>query len=79
MAVLKIVSDFQSMHFEDTEKHCTVCPLAKQTRLPFSVSTSIAHSNFDIIHGDMWGPYRVSTYDGKSYFLTLVDDYSRFT
>ena len=28
---------------------------------------------------DVWGPYRVPTHDGKRYFLTLVDDYSRFT
>ncbi|XP_075111723.1 uncharacterized protein LOC142181931 [Nicotiana tabacum] len=41
--VLKRVSVFQSMHFEDIEKHCTVCPLAKQTRLPFPASFIKAH------------------------------------
>lgn len=32
---------------------------------------------FDMIHGDVWGPYRVPTFDGKIYFLTLVDNCSR--
>ncbi|XP_070009661.1 uncharacterized protein [Nicotiana sylvestris] len=27
----------------------------------------------------LWGPYRVPTHDGKKYFLTLVDDHSKFT
>ena len=60
-------------------KHCIVCPLAKQTRIPFPLSTSQSDACFHIVHGDVWGPYRVPTYDGKKYFLTLVDDYSRYT
>jgi len=27
----------------------------------------------------LWGPYRVQTYNGYKYFLTIVDDYSRTT
>lgn len=34
---------------------------------------------FDLIHCDIWGPYHVSSHSGYNYFLTLVDDYSRFT
>ncbi|XP_075104837.1 uncharacterized protein LOC142178916 [Nicotiana tabacum] len=28
---------------------------------------------------DVWGPHKVATYDRKLYFITIVDDYSRFT
>lgn len=28
---------------------------------------------------DIWGPYKHCTYDGYRYFLTIVDDHSRFT
>ncbi|XP_019228552.1 PREDICTED: uncharacterized protein LOC109209691 [Nicotiana attenuata] len=28
---------------------------------------------------DVWGPHKVPTYDRKLYFVTIVDDYSRFT
>lgn len=27
----------------------------------------------------MWGTYRVSTFDGHRYFLTVVDDFTRMT
>ncbi|XP_075086222.1 uncharacterized protein LOC142168944 [Nicotiana tabacum] len=27
----------------------------------------------------LWDPYRVTTFDGNKYFLTIVDDYSRMT
>lgn len=28
---------------------------------------------------DLWGPYKVPTMNGNKYFLTVVDDFSRFT
>ncbi|XP_070004702.1 uncharacterized protein [Nicotiana sylvestris] len=42
--------------------------------------SSIINTNvcFHTLHGDMWGPCRVPIYDGKNYFLTLVDEYSRY-
>lgn len=30
-----------------------------------------------MIHIDIWGPYRSSTYNEFKYFLTIVDGYSR--
>lgn len=36
-------------------KDCTVCPLAKHTRLPFKNSTTRADAIFDLIHIDGWG------------------------
>ncbi|XP_015072692.1 uncharacterized protein LOC107016883 [Solanum pennellii] len=52
-------------------KHCIVCPLGKQTRIPFPLSTSQSDACFHIVHGDVWGPYRVPTYDGKSLLKCL--------
>ncbi|KAI3753423.1 hypothetical protein L2E82_25475 [Cichorium intybus] len=56
---------------------CEVCHRAKQTREPFPLSTHKSSSLGDLVHLDVWGPYRVSTRDGFKYFLTVVDDYSR--
>ena len=39
----------------------------------------MAHSPFDLVHCDIWGPYHVVSYTGHSYFLILVDDCTRFT
>jgi len=58
---------------------CAVCPLAKQRKLPFPVSQSSSLSPFDLIHCDIWGPFSVNTINGSRFFLTIVDDFSRFT
>ena len=34
---------------------------------------------FQLIHIDIWGPFSVTSYSGHQFFLTIVDDYSRFT
>lgn len=79
--VLKILSNKIpfSVAKEFNSSHCTICPLAKFRRLSFPNSNYISDSVFDLLHCDIWGPYGHSTYDGKRYFLTLVDDCSRFT
>ena len=58
---------------------CDVCALAKQRRLPFSTSSISSVRPFELIHCDIWGPYRIAPLSGAKYFLTIVDDYSRFT
>ncbi|KAF3683173.1 putative protein kinase 2B, chloroplastic-like [Capsicum annuum] len=61
----------------DILNKCHVCPLAKQTRLVFPVSTSRATKCFNVVHMDLWGPYKTPTFDKKYYFLTINDDHSR--
>ncbi|CAL1409609.1 unnamed protein product [Linum trigynum] len=73
-----ILSKDTNVSFDKT-KHCTVCPMAKQKRLPFMVSESHSIALFDLIHIDIWGPYGVTSIDGYRYFLTIVDDFSRNT
>jgi len=58
---------------------CPICPLAKQSRTPFSSSTSRTSQIFALIHVDIWGPYHTVNHDGSRYFLTIVDDFSRAT
>ena len=54
-----------------------LCLRAKQTRLSFPISENKTKRIFDLIHCDLWGPYRTPTHSGARYFLTIVDDYSR--
>ncbi|KAH0685826.1 hypothetical protein KY284_016379 [Solanum tuberosum] len=43
---------------------CTICPMARHTRLPFPTKTIVSSSKpFDLLHMDLWGPYHVSTHD----------------
>ncbi|GAA0184838.1 hypothetical protein LIER_32126 [Lithospermum erythrorhizon] len=56
---------------------CEICPLSKHQRLSFPMSSIKSVYPFELIHADVWGPYRTPTYLGNHYFLTLVDDYTR--
>lgn len=56
---------------------CDICPLARQCRLSFPLSQISTKSEFEMIHVDTWGPYKVPTYNNYNYFITIVDDYTR--
>ncbi|KAL8166436.1 hypothetical protein V2J09_007935 [Rumex salicifolius] len=58
---------------------CDNCILAKQCQDSFPRSKSLARLPFDLIHLDVWGPYKTPTYDNASYFLTILDDCTRYT
>ncbi|KAL2932871.1 Retrovirus-related Pol polyprotein from transposon RE1 [Bienertia sinuspersici] len=78
---------FNKLQYVDTSLKCSpehgntcqVCPKAKQTRLSFPVSFSTTHTKFEIIHVDVWGPYKALTHDKCSMFLAIVDDWTRHT
>lgn len=61
------------------EYFCDTCCLGKHHKLPFKPSTSIASQIFDMLHVDLWGPYRTQAITGGNYFLTVVDDHSKVT
>ena len=58
---------------------CNTCHYAKHKKLPFSSSISHASHVFDLLHMDIWGPCSKPSMHGHKYFLTIVDDHSRFT
>jgi hypothetical protein len=53
--------------------------LAKQSCLPFNPSVISSTKPFAMIHCDIWGSYRHPSLSGAHYFLTVVDDLTRFT
>ena len=59
--------------------HCHVCPLAKQKRLAFISNNTLSKNPFDLVHLDIWGPFKIESVEGYKYFLTLVDDCTRVT
>nr|GEX43216.1 hypothetical protein [Tanacetum cinerariifolium] len=58
---------------------CNTCLLVIQHRLPFSLSHTKSLVAFELIHVDVWGPYKVPALNGAHYFFTIVDDFSRCT
>nr|KAJ0189315.1 hypothetical protein LSAT_V11C800419360 [Lactuca sativa] len=75
-----LVSLKHKLNFENVVlPPCDVCHRAKQTRDSFPVSQHVTSSLGELIHLDVWGPYRVITSEGFRYFLIIVDDYTRVT
>ena len=58
---------------------CTICPLAKQKQLAFHSNNHVASHIFYLIHCDIWGPFHTPTHAGHRYFISIVDDHSRYT
>ncbi|GKC49112.1 ribonuclease H-like domain-containing protein [Tanacetum coccineum] len=50
---------------------------AKQTREPFPLSEHKSTVLGELVHLDLWGPYRVVSKEGHRYFLTIVDEFTR--
>nr|GEW90628.1 ribonuclease H-like domain-containing protein [Tanacetum cinerariifolium] len=57
--------------------HCRLGHPTGQTRELFPLSDHKSSRIGDLIHLDVWGPYKVNSRDGYTYFLTIVDDFSR--
>ncbi|GKE39007.1 retrovirus-related pol polyprotein from transposon TNT 1-94 [Tanacetum coccineum] len=65
--------------FKSSHDNCLSCHMEKFTKLPYSISESHSTDVFELIHIDIWGPYKVPTNGKFRYFLTIVDDYSKGT
>ncbi|KAF7132885.1 hypothetical protein RHSIM_Rhsim09G0014100 [Rhododendron simsii] len=76
---LQVLTKLDSEIYFDSKHVCEICPLAKQTRLAFPSSSISSQAPFDLIHSDIWGPHRIKSHSGARYFLTIVDDFTRYT
>ena len=58
---------------------CGGCALGKQTRVQFqSATTDRAKTLLEVVHSDVCGLMRTPTFGGMRYFITFIDDKSRF-
>jgi hypothetical protein len=64
--------------FENNGSVCDVCMKAKAHQLPYPVSTSRASTPLELIFSDVWGP-AINSFGGKNYYVSFIDDFSKFT
>ncbi|KAF1332324.1 Integrase catalytic core protein, partial [Globisporangium splendens] len=58
---------------------CSGCALGKQTRVNFqSIAPERVNSVLDVVDSDVCGPMQTATFSDKRYFVTFIDDKSRF-
>ena len=53
----------------DNKAICDICHFAKQRKLPFTFSTFVASSKFELLHFDIWGPLSHPSIHGHKYFF----------
>ncbi|KAL2246506.1 UNVERIFIED_CONTAM: Retrovirus-related Pol polyprotein from transposon RE2 [Sesamum indicum] len=76
LAAIKRIPDC-NISRDSLEIKCDVCPQAKQSRVSFNISDSRSAAIFDLVHLDVWGPYKTPSLTRCNYVLTILDDYSR--
>ena len=57
---------------------CESCLLGKMTKTPFSGKGERAVALLDLVHTDVCGLMSTHARGGYDYFITFIDDYSRF-
>ena len=58
---------------------CDGCALGKQTRVRFEkATTDRATALLETVHSDVCGPMKTPTFGGMRYFVTFIDDKSRY-
>lgn len=65
---------------ESPNEVCEYCVVSKKHPKPFPASKSLrAKKVLEMVHSDMCGPISPTLNGGKSYFISFIDDYSRYT
>ena len=64
---------------EVKHNHCKGCALGKNIRNPFPQSEHKSKEPLDLVHSDVCRPMSVHLFNGYSYYVTFIDDYSRTT
>lgn len=80
--LVKIISDLRlppptTKEAEDLKK-CEVCLRGKMTALPFPKGRPPCTEVLKIVHTDVVGPLRVQSMSGATYFVTFIDNSSRW-
>jgi Integrase core domain/GAG-pre-integrase domain len=58
---------------------CDACELAKHTRTMYPSLDNRSLNCFDVIHSDVWEPFRVGSSSGFYWFVTFIDCCNRVT
>lgn len=58
---------------------CEICQLAKHIQVSFHPRPYTPSTPFSLIHNDIWGLSKVTTSNGKKWFITFTNDHTRIT
>lgn len=64
---------------EPEDSNCEICIQGKMMRLSFPKESDQKTAKLELIHTDICGPMRVTSNGGSKYFITFIDDSTRWT
>ena len=59
--------------------HCDICTKSKLTSSPHHTTVDKNRKKLDLIHSDLSGPFPVQSYGKSLYYISLIDDATRYT
>ena len=57
---------------------CDACQYGKVLQMPFYTTRIITKAPLELIHTDLWGPTPLPSLHGYRYYISFVDDHSRY-
>lgn len=79
-SILKnVLSSFSFPVSKSSFDICKHCLDGKMSKLPFSLSSSSTSCPISLVHSDVWGPAPEVSINGHQYYVSFVDDFSRYT
>ena len=80
LSEINMVNGIDTIHLNESKLLCEGCVKGKQHKLPYPTKSDHRASEvLEIIHSDVCGPMNVDSYGNSRYFVTFIDDYSRYT
>jgi hypothetical protein len=79
MVNFDIVNDFMVSDSKRASLDCDDCDISKLTRAPHTKPAERAKGVLECVFSDVHGPIQVQGKKGEHYWVTFIDDYSRFT
>jgi hypothetical protein len=65
--------------YKNDRDFCEHYMMGKQKRKFFDVGTHSSKDFLEYVHSAVYGPYPTASLSGKWYYVSFIDDYSRFT
>ncbi|KAH9725329.1 retrovirus-related pol polyprotein from transposon RE1 [Citrus sinensis] len=80
--LMKIISSCKNLSDFNKEKSlsfCTACQYGKNHKLTLKSSQTQTKQPLELIHADLWGPAPIISGKGYRYYLSIVDNHTRYT
>ena len=77
--VINSCSSLKNISGNKTIDSCDACKMGKMHKLHFPITETKTKNPLELLHTDLWGPSPTPSIQGYKYYISFVDDFTRFT